>query len=398
MAVTTSYDPATLEFVVDQSTYPTGKKHYNPHPRSRIPATPRSPRKASASPRPSPPSPVQAFTTDPWYLLSVPSGHEVQIADRLTQFAPVTHVFIPRMADGQPAIAGRFFVAISNAALAAVRAQIRTEYWGWLDTDAVAPDVLEPFLPYAEAHAGLTTHPLTHLAESVLHHRGYHGQLTPTGWALTNVHGHAVQDAAFDTLWHAWTDAWSVHQPLPAIVAQHAPELIGVTYPVDLVQTPRYKDWTCRWMGMEGMIPAHEHHNIRPRQSLVAAYLVAIHGTTAVWSLRHPAVVADRLRYRTPYLDIARVPGQWAVILVPYLNDTIHMHLRQTQHGLGWSEAWRGVAQTEVAGIIRNMLKPRDVTFDRSARVITLSQVPVDRQRWITTVRDWLPDWTITES
>lgn len=398
MPATTVYDPDTLAFLADQAAYgPTGKKHYNPVPHSRIPSTPR-PKAASSAARPAPPPHTAPLPTDPVYLLSVPPGHERAIAARLAQFSAASGVWEPVTASGEPMLPGSLFVAIPDAVKHEVLEQIRERQWGWVSKTQADADLVRAFLPYAASLAAVPDpwgphHPIRVIAEAVLHRRGWHGTLREKGWALKTVHGAPIVDADFQNFWQALVAEWTAHRSVSALAIRHRADLVGAAYPVTLDGTLGRHDWPCRWLGVPARIPAAAHRHIRPRARTVWAVLTQAEPLT--FSLTHPDLLRHRLRYRLPYLDAVREPGRWAAILVPRMTDVVARQVRSTARSLGWAESWRAVCRDDPAGVLRVLLNPQDAIFDRTTGQARIRGVPADREPWLDTARAWLPQWTL---
>lgn len=395
-----SYDHETLAFMADQQAYQTGKKQYNPIPHSRIPSTSR--RAAKRLVQPTIAQPRSARLTDPVYLLSVMAGQDDVVASNLLRFSEATNVVVPRKPNGDLVMPGFVYVAISDAAYHRVAEQIRDKRWGWLNRDPLDRATVQSLAAYAaDAHDGPgalwgATHPVRIIAESVLQSRGWHGRLQENDWTLTDATGHAAVDAAFQDLWMKLVEDWNERRPIAEILGNHRELLEGVAYPVALTETRRGRDWQCTWLDQTGRIPDSAHAAIRPRATRVWAVMVQAEPLT--FAMTHPDLLRQRLRYRVPYQDAARVPGRWAAILVPQVTDTVRMHVRQAAHALGWSEHWQAVASNDPAGIVRTLLKPRSVAFDRANRRILLDGIASERMGWLDRAGDWLPEWTLVLS
>lgn len=402
MATTKSYAPDTMNFLIDQAAYGSnGKKQHNPTPRLRIPSQTRArsaKRRLDLIPLTAPP---RVWQTDPVYLLSVPKGQEQEVAAKVSHYTQASGVLIPESRDGLPFMPGSLFVAIPDPVHYVVRERIRVQQWGWLSSNPLDRDTVDPFIPFASissptpvaVNAWGVNHPLRQLGEALLHSRGWHGTLQGDVWDLYNAHGSSVPSDEFSALWQALCASWEVHHSIGPVFAAHSDLLEGVAYPIRLTNTPAGRDWECELFGQSGHIPLSEHMFIRPRSANVWGVLT--HAGMMTFSLTHPDLLAHRLRYRVPYRGVARVPGQWAAILVPQITDTVTMHVRQTAQSLGWTEPWRAVTTHDPAGLLGQVLKTRRVTFDRHAKQVLVEGIPLDRTAWIPTAQAWLPKWTI---
>ena len=401
----TSYDPETLAFLADQSQCATGKKHYNPMFRSRIPSTRPLPRRTPSTPA-TPHSAPAALPTDPIYLLSVLGGQELATADALTRWSQLTHTgpalqtIVPTNFHNEPMLPGSIFVAIPDTLHYLVRQQIRTMHWGFLSADPVDPETVKPFLPYqqdANAEHGAAfppSHPVRVIADAIAFSRGWHGSLQGSGWALHDAHGQPIVSPQFTAFWDDLVAAWSRRDALETIITRHRPMMEHVAYPLTLTDTSR-ADWQAQWLERPAVIPAAEHRQIRLKRPKAEVWGVLTDTHPLTFSLCHPTLAAHRLRYRVAYQDLVRVPGNWAVILVPQATATVRMHVRQTAQSLGWTESWLAVDAVDPAGIIAGLLKPQAVQYDRTAHRIRLQGIPSERLPWLAKAAEWLPDWML---
>ena len=402
MAFSRAYDPDTLAFLADQAAHATGKKHYNPVPRSRIPSSPRhgGPRRQPAA-SPAPPHP-SLFSQLPVYFVSVFTGQEALVVGHLNQ-SPGVHAFTPRDAQGRAMLPGTVFVAVSADDLPAVRERLRHNHWGRLLSGAPAdPDLVRPFLPYADANALADadsavgpgpSHPLRQLAEALLQSRGWHGRLEAKGWALRDRHGNPATDTAFDTLWQALVADWNAGRPFAEMLARHGQHWIGTAFAIEVTHDHQPK-WIGRWLEQTVIIPPSHHANIHLTST--TAWGVLTSTTPLTFSLCHPDLARQRLHYRLPYDALARVPGKWAAILVPRVNSVVQGHVRQTAQSLGWVEHWRAVTPHDPAALLTTVLRPRRLRFDQAPRKVAHVQgIPADRIVWADEVQRWLPEWCL---
>lgn len=405
MPATTPYDPATLAFVIDQAHYGSGgKKHYNPVPRLRTRSSPRPRIKATqsapASPKPSA-VPKAAVLTDPVYLLSVPAGQEVTIATQLSRYSTASTVLVPRNHNNEPLMPGYVLVSVAPDQYHAVVRLIQKQYWGWLSQDPMAPDMVEPFLPYAGdvlSDIGLTwgrEHPVRQIAEAVLQSRGIRGTLVGDGWALTDRTGAPIVRPDFDDWWSSLVADWRDHRPLGEILDRHHCELAGMTFPLSVTGHDG-SDLLGEWFGQPARVPSQARQGIRlGRRGKIWGVLTGRAEDEAQFSLTHPHLVEQRLGFRIGYERAVRDPGRWAAILVPRVTPTVSEHVRLAAQSLGWSETWRVVDRSDPVTVVRTLLKPTQVQVDRAARAIHLSGIDSGRMAWWATAQEWLSDWVI---
>ena len=407
MAITTSYDPETLAFMADQSTYPNGKKHYNPTPNLRIPrGSTKAPRSTSGRGyrRPMPlgtqPDP-RIWSHTPVYLLSVPPGQEFTRAQRVQSHTPVAGAIVPRNADNEPLMPGFVLVAIADTDFFSVKNMLRELQWGFLSADTVDPDLLSTFLPYAETLQAPTQafepdHPLCQLAEAVFHREGWHGRLEKDSWTLYDATGRPVQHGGFAAWWATVCRNWNEQQmPLADIVVQHQSAIAGAVVPVALQDTSPDGDWIGTWLRQTVRVRSARHLGIRPRLNQIFGLITGVRDQELQLSVTHPDWLTHLLRYRLPLQDTARVPGRWAVIRVPEATPTVLQHVRLVHRELGWTEQWKVVDTHNPRLVVSSLLKPRDVRVDATARQITVREIPGARRDWMATAQDWLPEWTI---
>jgi len=407
MAIVTSYDHDTLDFVTNPST---GKKQYNPIPQSRIPSSPhraRNPRSRMLRAVPSHPTP--SLPTDPLYILGVPTGQELTIAAKLRAFSAVSAALVPTNRDNLPMTPGTIYIAIPPKALYEIKRQIQTYRWGWLIETPVEPSSVQSLLgAMAPQEMNLSTpawpvnHPICQLARALWQSRGWHGSLQQEGavtrWHLQQTDGTSVESPDIEALWRTLEQGWLSGQPMDEILQDYAPSLVGASYPLILEHTPHCGVWTGQWFGQPITIPRAMHANIHLKSSGSAVVWGTLLQTDPTWvfSLVSPDLVTHRLRYRVPYDDSIRVPGQWSVIVVPQVTETTRMHVRQAVRSLGWAERWEAVSSEDPARLVTLVLKPGTMRFDQrhGQQIVHLSRIPNDRKRWIIQTARWLPDWS----
>jgi len=406
MALVTSYDHDTLDFVTNPST---GKKQYNPIPQSRIPSSPHRAKNSQSRPlRAASSHSTFSLPTDPLYILGVPTGQELTIAAKLRAFSAVSAALVPTNRDNLPMTPGTIYIAIPPKALYEVKQQIQTYRWGWLIEESVDAESVRPLLGHAassEASSAVTewpeNHPIRQLVRALWQSWGWHGSLQLDGdtprWVLTQVDGTPVNTDAAETLWQTLQQAWITGQSLTAILRHKAQEFVGASYPITLDHTPGNDDWTGQWFGQSITIPRAMHANIRLKNSGSAVVWGTLLQTDPTWvfSLTSPELLDHRLRYCVPYGDSIRVPGQWSVIVVPQITETTRIHVRQAARSLGWVERWEAVSSEDPARMLTLVLKPGTMRFDQrhGHQIVHLSGIPNDRQRWIAQAARWLPDW-----
>lgn len=404
MPATTPYDPATLAFVIDQAHYGSdGKKHYNPVPRLRVPSSPRPRAKAARTAPASRASAAKQTTvlTDPVYLLSVPAGQEVTIAAQLSHYSTASTVLVPRNRDNEPLMPGYVLVSIAPDQYSTVARLIREQYWGWLSRDPMEPDMIQPFLPYAGdvlTDTGLTwgrKHPVRQLAEAVLQSRGVRGTLAGEGWALTDRTGAPIVQPEFEDWWTGLVADWREHRPLSDILDRHHRELTSIAFPLQVTGHDG-ADLVCEWFGQPARVPSKARHGIRlGRQGTIWGVLTGRAGSVALFSLTHPNLVEQRLGFRVGYEHVTRDPGRWAAVLVPRVTPTVSEHVHLAAQSLGWPETWRVVDRSDPVTVVRTLLKPAKIRFDRAAHVIHVDGIDPRRTAWRATAQAWLSDWVI---
>lgn len=407
MAITTSYDPDTLAFMADQSTYSNGKKHYNPTPHLRIPrGSTTAPRSASGRGRRQPiplgtkPDPA-VWSHTPVYLLSVHSGQEFTRAQSVQAHTRAAGAIVPRNADNEPLMPGFVLVAIADTDFFSVKSMLRELRWGILSEDTVDPNFLSTFLPYAEtlqapAQAFEPDHPLCQLAEAVFHREGWHGRLDKDTWSLFDNAGRPVTHGGFAAWWATLCRDWNEQQlPLTDIVRRHQDALAGAVVPVTLKDSSPHGDWMGTWARQTVRVRSARHLGIRPRLNHVFGLITGVREQELQLSVTHPDWLTHLLRYRLPLQATVRVPGRWAVIRVPEVTPTIMEHVRLVHRELGWTEQWKVVDTHNPRFVVSALLKPRDVRVDATTRQITVREIPGTRRDWMATAQQWLPDWTI---
>lgn len=397
----TPHDHTTLAFLAEEQAAPSGKKHYNPVPKSRIPSLPRAQRRAIAQVKHKPSRSDHAlWFKHPVYAIRVLAGQEHHVARALLQLSRVADVMLPQTPSGQAMFPGEVFAAIPDAVILEIKRLLYDYQWGSIQKGTVDAETLESLLPYAgpilgDATPWLRHHPIRVMAEWWLHSRGLHGHLGPTGWTLKNAQHHPVIDPDFITWWRGMTKAFARRQPLSAIVQEHADRLLGVTFPITLTDTLNGL-WHGQWMGLDAIIPAECHTKIRLRRDeeerTVYGMLTSLN-PTPTFQLTHPDVVTHQLAYRLPEYTIAREPGEWAVVHVPFASDVVKEHVRNVNRQLGWIERWDTVEAHDARTIVRKLLQPRDVRFDVAQHRVVLTGVPQARLEWLTTAQEWLPEW-----
>lgn len=396
MPASIPHDPATLDYCGSG-----GKKHYNPYPRSRIPSTRRATPKQSPVVRRTSSASRTTFTSNPVYLLSVPSGQELAVAAQLTRYSTASGVLVPRNHNNEPLLSGYILLAIPTAEYHTVTHLLQTQYWGWLSRDPLDADVVQSFLPYMGDPLGDASlawgseHPVRQIAEAVLQSQGLHGVLESNGWALQDKGGVPIVQDRFADWWTALIDDWESHRPLREILERHHAYLLGHAFPLVMTGYDD-EDLVGHWFGQPARIAAKDRQGIRVTSSRpIWGVLTGRTESGATFSLTHPDLLHQRLAYRIVYDAAVRDPGRWAAILVPRTNPMLDEHVRLAARSLGWSEAWRIVHRDDPAGVVRTLLKPRTVRFDRRARVIHVEGIDVRRRVWLATAQEWLPDWVI---
>lgn len=387
------HDPAIIDFLHSQNAWPTGHKRYSPVPRSRIPATPRTARSGlRARSVPVVTSPLR----HPLYTLFVRPGQEIDTAQRIRHAQPHLTAFVPVTPDNRPQYPGWVFVAIPDTAYGTIRTLAQDFRWGVLGREPVEPDLADRIRCYAAALPDDpdlvpdAEHPLWRVGEALAHSEGLHGPWRAHGWDLVDVTGRPAESVAFTRIWDALRAAWRERPVLEDVLASHADQLIGRTFPV-AIQSRGPGPWDGVWFGQPVRIPGSDHAGIQLKAPRVSAWGV-LTGGPGPWtmSLTHPRLTAGRLAYRVPVLDTIRVPGRWAVVQVPQVTETVRMHVRHTAQQLGWRETWSAVSADDPAGLVRQVLTPHVARFDPDHPIVRLVGVPKDRQRWIPRVERWI--------
>lgn len=401
MAISTSYDPETLEFLADQAAWrSSGRKTYSPIPHSRIPSTPRRKLKPAAAAEMG----QQGSVVGPTYLLFVPPGKERTYWARLHNVSRI-RALLPLTFRNEPVYPGWLFLTIPDAEFPRVATLLKEWRWGFLNPDPIAPDLLQAVQSHVEEVSVAQNrggsfgddHPLWQLAQALIHHYGWHGTWNEMdGWQLQTATGVAIEHAGWNDLWRALYTAWQAGTAMAEIVQKHRDVFVGVAFPITIHPGRTQDDWSCEWLGLSGLIPAIEHRGIRMASHTTTGWGVLLRSDALQFSLVHQDLARQLTAYRMPVRDILRVPGERTALCVAQLSDVARMHARHISKSLGWQETWGVVSPSDPLHLIRFALQPKSQKFFRDSHIVSLTQIPKPRQVWVDRVNQWLaPDWTI---